>query len=90
MFNLAPATPIQHLVDFMLNSKPDSIVISITLEENIKSARRLVTRIRENAKKIPIYIGGQAIQDSPKLKFDAKIVENFSDFNAIVKLLKMK
>lgn len=88
VYNLAPATPAQHLVDFMRTSKPDSIVISVTLEENIKSAQRLVKKIREKSKKIPIYVGGQAFENNNKMKFDAEIVENFNDFNTVVKLLK--
>ena len=88
VYNLAPATPAQHLVDFMRTSKPDSIVISVTLEENIKSAQRLVKKIREKSKKIPIYVGGQAFENNNKMKFDAEIVENFNDFNAVIKLLK--
>ena len=88
VYNLAPSTPAQHLVNFMITSKPDSIVISVTLEENIKSAQRLVKKIREKSKKIPIYVGGQAFENNNKMKFDAEIVENFSDFNAVIKLLK--
>ena len=88
VYNLAPATPAQHLVDFMRTSKPDSIVISVTLEENIKSAQRLVKKIREKSKKIPIYVGGQAFENNNKMKFDAEIVENFNDFNTVIKLLK--
>ena len=88
VYNLAPSTPAQHLVDFMITSKPDSIVISVTLEENIKSAQRLVKKIREKSKKIPIYVGGQAFENNNKMKFDAEIVENFNDFNTVIKLLK--
>ena len=88
VYNLAPSTPAQHLVDFMRTSKPDSIVISVTLEENIKSAQRLVKKIREKSKKIPIYVGGQAFENNNKMKFDAEIVENFNDFNTVIKLLK--
>ena len=90
VFNLAPSTPAQHLVDFMRTTRPDSIVVSITLEENIKSGQRLVSKIRTNSKKIPIYVGGQAFKYIKKPKFDAKIVDNFSDFNSIVKLLKVE
>ena len=74
----------------MKTAKPDSIVVSITLKENIKSGQRLVTKIREKSKKIPIFIGGQAFQDNTKIKFNAKIVENFSDFSTVVKLLKVR
>ena len=90
VFNLSPSTPTQHLIDFMKSSKPNSIVISITLEDNMKSGQRLVNKIREVSKKIPIFVGGQAFTDNKKIKFDANIVENFSDFNTLVKLLKVK
>jgi len=89
VFNLAPSTPSQDLVNFMKSAKPNSIVISITLKDNIKAGQRLVSQIRQKSKKIPIYVGGQAFQNNSNIKFDAKIVENFSDFNAVVKLLKI-
>jgi len=88
VFNLAPSTPAQHLVDFMKSSKPTSIVISITLKENIRAGQRLVSKIRKQSKKIPIFVGGQAFHDNVNPQFNAEIVENFSDFNAIVKILK--
>ena len=56
VFNLAPSTPAQHLVDFMKTAKPDSIVVSITLEENIKSGQRLITKIREKSKKFQFML----------------------------------
>ena len=90
VFNLAPSTPAQHLVDFMKTAKPDSVVVSITLEENIKSGQCLITKIREKSKKIPIYVGGQALQNNTKVKFNAEIVEDFSNFNTVVKLLKVR
>lgn len=90
VFNLAPSTPAKYLVEFMKTSKPNSIVISVTLEENLRSANRLINKIREKSKKIPIFIGGQALESSTRIKFDAKIVEKFSDFNTIIKLLKTK
>ncbi|MEE3213484.1 MAG: cobalamin-dependent protein [Thermoproteota archaeon] len=90
VFNLAPSTPAKYLVEFMKTSKPNSIVISVTLEENLRSANRLINKIREKSKKIPIFIGGQALESSTRIKFDAKVVEKFSDFNTIIKLLKIK
>ena len=89
VFNLAPSTPSQDLVNFMKSAKPNSIVISITLKDNIKAGQRLVSQIRQKSKKIPIYVGGQAFQNNLNVKFDAKVVDNFSDFNAVVKLLKI-
>ena len=88
MYNLAPATPTKYVLDFLKSTKPDAIVVSITLEENIRSGQRLVSKLREEEKNIPIYVGGQAFQNSPKVKFNAEIIENFSDFNSIIRILK--
>ena len=88
VYNLAPATPTKYVLDFLKSSKPDAIVVSITLPENIKSGQRLVSKLREEEKNIPIYVGGQAFKDSPKAKFNAKVIEDFSDFNTIIRILK--
>jgi len=88
VYNLAPATPTKYVLDFLKSTKPDAIVVSITLEENIRSGQRLVSKLREEEKNIPIYVGGQAFQNSPKVKFNAEIIENFSDFNSIIRILK--
>ncbi len=88
VYNLAPATPTKYVLDFLKSTKPDAIVISITLPENIRSGQRLVSKLREEEKNIRIYVGGQAFQDSPKVKFDAVVIENFSDFNSLIKILK--
>ena len=88
VYNLAPATPTKYVLDFLKSSKPDAIVVSITLPENIKSGQRLVSKLRAEEKNIPIYVGGQAFKDSPKAKFNAKVIEDFSDFNTIIRILK--
>ena len=88
VYNLAPATPTRYVLDFLKSTKPDAIVVSITLTENLRSGQRLVSRLKQEEKNIPIYVGGQAFQDSPKVKFDAEIIENFNDFNSIIKILK--
>ena len=88
VYNLAPATPTKYVLDFLKSTKPDAIVVSITLAENIRSGQRLISKLREKEKNIPIYVGGQAFQNSSKVKFDAEIIENFSDFNSIIRILK--
>lgn len=73
VFNLSPSAPSQDVLDFISNSKPDLILVSITLEENIKSGQRLVKKIRENFD-IPIFIGGLALEKS-KAKFKGEIIQ---------------
>jgi Na+/proline symporter len=45
---------------FINNIKPDFILISITLLENIKTTKRLIKEVRSRLK-IPIIIGGPAV-----------------------------
>ena len=59
--NLAPSAPTKSIINYVLENKPDLILISITLKDNRNSAKRL---LRELTKlKIPILIGGQAVQN---------------------------
>ena len=44
-FNLSPSTPAESLTEFIRTAKPDALIVSITLEENIKSGQRMVKKI---------------------------------------------
>ena len=61
IINLAPSAPSNSITNHILNKKPDLILISITLKDNIKSCERLVNNLKKF--KIPIVVGGQALQD---------------------------
>ena len=76
VFNLAPSEPHESIVRFIESSKPDAVLISITLSDNIKPGQRLVKKIREKSS-VPIFIGGQAVKDD-KTTFDAKIIRESS------------
>lgn len=76
VFNLAPSEPHESIVRFIESSRPDAVLISITLSDNIKPGQRLVRKIRERSN-VPIFIGGQAVKDD-KIVFDAKIIREFS------------
>lgn len=52
--------PANSVIRFINNIKPDFILISITLLENIKTTKRLIKEIRSRLK-IPIIIGGPAV-----------------------------
>ena len=61
IINLAPSAPSSSITNHILDKKPNLILISITLKDNIKSCKRLVNNLKKF--KIPIIVGGQALQD---------------------------
>jgi methanogenic corrinoid protein MtbC1 len=76
VYNLAPSEPHESIVRFIDSSKPDAVLISITLSDNIKPGQRLIKKIRERSN-VPIFVGGQAVKDQ-NIAFDAKIIRESS------------
>ena len=88
-FNLSPSTPANSLVEFVKSIRPTAILISITLDDNIKAGQRLATKIHEQYKKLPVYVGGQALINK-KSKFNATIIESNTSLEQIPKILIKK
>ena len=76
VFNLAPSEPHESIVRFIESSKPDAILVSITLTDNIKPGQRLIRKIKEKFD-IPIFVGGQAVKDQ-NVSLDAQIIRESS------------
>ena len=72
VFNLSPNAPTEDVLDFIKNNKPDLVLVSITLEENIKPGQRFVKKISDEYK-IPIMVGGLALEKS-NAKFHGAVV----------------
>ena len=89
-FNLSPSTPAESLIQFIKTVNPSAILISITLEENIKSGQRLTKKIHNAYKNLPIFIGGQAFLNNTRLKFDAILIENTRQLEQIPRILTKK
>ena len=89
IFNLAPSTPANSLVEFIKSVHPTAILISITLDDNIKAGQRLATKIHEEHKRLPVYVGGQAL-NGKKSKFCATIIESNTTLEQIPKILIKK
>ena len=89
IFNLAPSTPANSLVEFIKSVHPTAILISITLDDNIKAGQRLATKIHEEHKRLPVYVGGQAL-NGKKSKFCATIIESNTALEQIPKILIKK
>ena len=88
-FNLSPSTPANSLVEFVKSIHPTAVLISITLDDNIKAGQRLATKIHEEYKNLPVYVGGQALIGK-KSKFSATIIEPGMSLDQIPKILVKK
>lgn len=73
VYNIGTSIPTESVLNFIQNNKPDIILISITLEDNLGAGQRLVKKIKEKYKN-PVLIGGYAIQTTKIPKFDGEII----------------
>jgi len=73
VYNIGTSIPTESILSFIQNNKPDIILISITLEDNIGAGQRLVKKIKERYK-IPVLIGGYAIQTQKTPKFEGDVI----------------
>ena len=85
VFNLSPSVPSEAITHFAKESKPDLILISITIEDNIKTGQRLVKKIQEEYK-VPILVGGQALENN-NTKFACNTVVK-EPLEKILKIIK--
>jgi len=86
VYNMGTSIPTESIISFIDNNKPDIVFISITLPDNISAGQRLVRKINGECK-IPILIGGNAMQSEKIPKFDAKIISevNLEDLPKIIR-----
>ncbi|HXV88254.1 MAG TPA: cobalamin B12-binding domain-containing protein [Nitrososphaeraceae archaeon] len=63
VFNIAPSVPSDAIITFAGKYNPDLIMISITLDENIGAANKLINKILESRISVPpILVGGIGIE----------------------------
>jgi MerR family transcriptional regulator, light-induced transcriptional regulator len=86
VFNISPSLPVDSVMHYIGHIQPDLILLSITLEENLKAGRRLVDKIRSKFS-IPMIVGGQAIKESTGENLNALTIENAS-LHSTLKLMK--
>ena len=89
-FNLSPSTPAESLIEFIKTTKPDALIVSITLEDNVRSGQRMVKKIRGAYKKLPIFIGGLAFSEKSNFKFDGKLISDANTLEQIPRIVKKK
>ena len=89
-FNLSPSTPAEALIDFIKTAKPDALIVSITLEDSIRSGQRMVKKVHETYKKLPIFIGGLAFSEKTNFKFDGELITGRHSLEQIPRIIKKK
>ena len=91
VYNISTSIPTDYIMDFMRDLQPDIIFISITLEENIKPAERLIQKIHQKYNnRLPIIVGGSAfnmIDQNQESSINAFLMKNAS-FDEIMNLVK--
>jgi len=86
VFNMGTSIPSDSVLHFIEHNKPDLVMVSITLEDNLKAGQRLIKKIKENFK-VPIVVGGYALEQEKIPKFDAEVFAN-STLNDLPKLIR--
>ena len=91
VYNISTSIPSEYIIDFMRDSQPDIIFVSITLVENIKPAERLIHKIHQKYNnRLPVVVGGSALNKIDKNlegRINAFLMKNAS-FDDIMKLVK--
>ncbi|MFZ0740391.1 MAG: cobalamin-dependent protein [Nitrososphaeraceae archaeon] len=91
VYNISTSIPTEYIMDFMRDLQPDIIFISITLEENIKPAERLIQKIHQKYNnRLPVVVGGSAlnmIDQNQESRINAFLMKNVS-FEDIMNLVK--
>jgi len=77
VFNMGTSIPTDSIIEFIGMKKPDSVLISITIQDNVSAGQRLSRKIRDHYK-IPILIGGYAMQHGEPPKFEGNVIGDTS------------
>jgi len=86
IFNMGTSIPSESILHFIENDKPDLVMVSITLEDNLRAGQRLIKKIKDNFK-VPVVVGGFALEQEKIPKFDAEVFAN-STLNDLPKLIR--
>jgi methanogenic corrinoid protein MtbC1 len=73
VFNIGTSIPSDAIIEFIDMKKPDIVLISITIQDNILAGQRLVKKIKEQSK-IPVLVGGFALQGDNIPKFKGNVI----------------
>ena len=77
VFNMGTSIPTESIIEFINMKKPNIVLISITIQDNILAGQRLAKKIRGQSK-IPILVGGYAMQIENTPKFEGNVIGDTS------------
>jgi len=89
VYNIGTSIPAESVLGFIENNKPDAVLISITMEDNLLAAQRLIKKIKGEYE-IPILVGGRAVQAEKIPKFDAQVISDIGLENIPKTLRKVR
>ena len=87
VFNMATSIPSDSILYFIDHNNPDVVMVSITLEDNLKTGQRLIKKIKDNFD-VPVMVGGYALEQGKIPKFDAKVFTK-SSLNDLPKIIRV-
>jgi len=86
VYNIGTSIPAESILTFIENEKPNLVLISVTMEDNLLAAQRLIKKIKGEYE-IPILVGGRAVQAEKIPKFHAQVISD-SGLENIPKILR--
>jgi len=86
VYNMGTSVPTESILNFIEDNKPNGIILSITIKDNLLAGQRLVKKINKEFN-IPIFVGGLAVQGGNIPKFDGKVIED-TDLKGIKKIIR--
>ena len=93
VYNITSSLPTNSIESYLNNTNPHLVLISVTLEENINSAIRLVQEIRKSLN-VSIIVGGNALKFASKSQIKTleeydKVYLNLEEFDDIINNIKI-
>lgn len=87
VFNASPSVPAGSILNYVDNNKPELIMLSVTLPENVGAVKRIVRSIVERFGNVPILVGGSAFANSRAGIYGATVVS--PDDNSLEDVLRL-
>ena len=93
VYNITSPLPTNSIESYLNNTNPHLVLISVTLEENINSAIRLVQEIRKSLN-VPLIVGGNALKFASKSQIEIlekydKVYLDLEEFDDIINNIKI-
>ena len=90
VFNMGTSIPTESIIEFINMKKPDIVLISITIQDNVLAGQRLAKKIRGESE-IPILVGGYAMQIENTPKFEGNVIgdTNLEDIPKILRKIPL-